>query len=164
MGEFIGRDVQIEILLGKETRAKVNGVYPAPVSPAAYVVLGGTRGLSKSVEWGTIDSTNRSSKGNVRQNIVDYLAISGSTDGVWLTEDEENIESTDDYINNPPSGQPFGWLRLTRPAADGAKITEEIYALLTTFSFEAPYDDVGTFSMDYTGQQPVIKKLVPAIP
>ena len=107
MGEFIGRDVQIEILLGKETRTKVKGAYPKPVTPASYVVLGGTRGLSKSVEWGTIDSTNRSSKGNVRQNIVDYLAISGSTDGVWLTEDGENIESTNDYINNPPSGQPF---------------------------------------------------------
>lgn len=162
MGAFIGRDVQIEVLLGEETRAKVNGAYPKPITPESYVVLGGTRGLSKSAEWGTIDTTNRSSAGNVRENIVDYLAISGSTDGVWLTEDEENIESTSEYVNNPTSGQPFGWIRLTRPAADGATITEEIYALLTTFNFEAPYDDVGTFSMDYTGQQAVIKTVVPA--
>lgn len=161
MGAFIGRDVQIEILLGKETRAKVNGVYPAPVD--SYSVLGGTRGLSKSAEWGTIDVTSRSSTGNVRENIVDYLSVSGSIDGVWLTEDEENIESTSAYINAPTSGQPYGWIKLTRPAADGGTITEEVYALLTTFNFEAPYDDAGTFSMDYSGQQAAIKTVIAGV-
>lgn len=161
MGSFIGRDVQIEILLGEETRAKVNGAYPAPVLPV-YAVLGGTRGLSKGSEWGTIDTTSRSSNGNVRESVVDYLSISGSVDGVWLTEDAENVESTSEYVNSPTSGQPYAWIRLTRPAAGGATITEEIYSLLTTFNFEAPYDDIGTFSMDYTGQQAAIKTVVPA--
>ena len=162
MGAFIGRDVTIELILAKETRAKVNGAYPAPLDQDDYIVLGGTRGLSKGTEWDTVDATSRSSAGNVRESLVNYLSVDGSVDGVWLTEDEENIESTDDYVNNPTSGQPYGWIKLTRPAADGATITEQIYALLTTFSFEAPYDDVGTFSMDYMGQQAVIKTVVPA--
>ena len=164
MGAFIGRDVTIELLLAKETRAKVNGAYPKPVSPAAYVVLGGTRGLSKSTEWDTVDATSRSSAGNVRESLVNYLSVDGSVDGVWLTEDAENIEDASDYVNNPTSGQPYGWIRLTRPGDNGGTVTEEIYALLTTFSFEAPYDDVGTFSMDYMGQQAVIKTVVPATP
>ena len=162
MPAFIGRDVTIEVLLGKETRAKVNGVYPAPVSPAAYIVLGGTRGYSAGNEWDTVDATSRSSAGNVRESLVNYLSVDGSVDGVWLTEDAENIDTVADYVENPTSGQPYAWIRETRPGNAGGTVTREVYTLLTSFSFEAPYDDVGTFSMDHMGQQPVIKTVVPA--
>jgi predicted secreted protein len=162
MPAFIGRDVTIELILAKETRGKVNGAYPAPISPAVYIALGGTRGLSKGVEWDTVDATSRSSAGNVRESLVNYLSVDGSVDGVWLTEDAENINDTDDYVNNPTSGQPYAWIRITKPGDSGGTVTEEIYAILTSFSFEAPYDDVGTFSMDYMGQQAVIKTVVPA--
>lgn len=160
-GAFLGREVEIEIILGEDIRAKVDGAYPAPV--ATYIPLGGSRGYTLDKEWGSVDVTNRSSKGAVRESIADYLSLSGSIDGIWLPEDESNIEAADDYINAPPTGQPYAWIRTTRPgAAVGETVTEELYVMLTSFSFAAPYDDAGTFTMNYEGQQPVIKTYVAA--
>ena len=162
MGAFLGRDCSIEILVGKDTRAKVNGVIPKPVSPT-YLLLGGTRGLEKEASWDTTDVTNRSSEGNVRENLVTYLGVSGSTDGVYLPETAENIVATEDYFTAPPSGQPYAWIRITRPGPTaGATVTEENYVLLTEFSVSAPHDDATTFSMSWTGQQAPIKTAVPA--
>jgi hypothetical protein len=161
MGAFLGRGVKIEILVGADNRALVNGALPKPVT--AYTLLGGTRGYSLSKEWGTVDSTSRTSVGSVRESIADYLSLSGSIDGVWLTEAAANIEATNTYVTAPPSGQPFAWIKTTRPGATaGSTITEELYVLLTSFSFEAPYDDVGTFSLDFTGLQPAVVNQVPA--
>lgn len=160
-GAFLGREVEIEIILGEDVRAKVDGAYPAPVG--TYIPLGGTRGYTLDKEWGSVDVTNRSSAGAVRESIADYLSLSGSIDGIWLPEDAANIEDTDDYVNAPPSGQPYAWIKTTRPgAAAGATVTEELYVMLTSFGFAAPYDDAGTFTMNYEGQQPTIKTYVPA--
>lgn len=162
MGAFLGRDCVIEILVGKDTRAKVNGVIPKPVSPT-YLVLGGTRGLEKNAGWDTTDVTNRSSEGNVREDLVTYLTVDGSTDGVYLPETAENIVATEDYFTAPVSGQPYAWIRVTRPGPTaGATVTEEMYVLLTEFSMSAPYDDAATFTMSWKGQQAPIKTAVPA--
>lgn len=160
MGAFLGRDCSIEILVGKDTRAKVNGVIPKPVSPT-YLLLGGTRGLEKNASWDTTDVTNRSSDGNVRETLVTYLAVDGSTDGIYLPETSENIVATEDYFTAPASGQPYAWIRVTRPASTGT-VTEEMYVLLTEFSFSAPHDDAATFSLSWNGQQAPIKTAVPA--
>lgn len=159
MGAFLGRDCSIEILVGKDSRAKVNGVIPKPVSPT-YLLLGGTRGLEKNASWDTTDVTNRSSEGNVRETLVTYLAVDGSTDGIYLPETTANIVATEDYFTAPTSGQPYAWIRVTRPASAGT-VTEEMYVLLTEFSFSAPHDDAATFSLSWNGQQAPIKTLVP---
>lgn len=159
MGAFLGRDCVIEILAGKDTRAKVNGVIPKPAAPDNdYVVLGGTRGLEKGASWDTVDVTNRSSAGNVRESLVTFLSVDGSTDGVYLPETAENIVATENYFTAPESGQPYAWIRVTRPGPTaGATVQEELYALLTEFSRSAPHDDAATFSINWNGQQaPII--------
>ena len=162
MGAFLGRDCSIEFFAGKDTRSKVNGVIPKPVAPT-YVLLGGTRGLEKNASWDTTDVTNRSSEGNVRESLVTYLAVDGSTDGVYLPETAENIVATEDYFTAPTSGQPYGWIKVTRPGPTaGATVEEEMYVLLTEFSFSAPHDDAATFSLSWNGQQAPIKTAVPA--
>lgn len=162
MGAFLGRDCSIEIFVGKDVRAKVDGVIPKPISPT-YVVLGGTRGLEKGASWDTVDVTNRSSTGNVRESLVTFLAVDGSTDGIYLPETAENVVATDDYVTAPPSGQPYAWIRVTRPGPTaGAIVQEELYALLTEFSFSAPHDDAATFNMSWNGQQAPIKTAVAA--
>lgn len=160
MGAFLGRDCSIEILVGKDSRAKVNGVIPKPVSPT-YVVLGGTRGLEKNASWDTIDITNRSSTGNVRESLVTYLAVDGSTDGVYLPETAANIAATETYFTAPPSGQPYAWIRVTRPGPTAGKVSEEMYVLLTEFSFSAPHDDAATFSVSWKGEQAPIVTAIP---
>lgn len=161
MGAFLGRVLKVEVILAADTRPLVNGAFPKPV--ASYTALGGTRGYSMEKTWGTVDATSRSSVGAVRESIADYLSLSGSIDGVWLTEAAANIDTTDTYVNAPASGQPYGWIKTTRPGPTaGSTVTEETYVLFTSFSFEAPYDDIGTFSMSFEGQQPTIKTAVPA--
>jgi hypothetical protein len=164
MGAFLGRDCSIEILVGKDTRAKVNGVIPKPVSPDDdYVLLGGTKGLEKNGSWDTTDVTNRSSEGNVRETLVTYLSVDGSTDGVYLPETSYNIVATETYFYAPTSGQPYAWIKVTRPGPTaGATVTEEMYVLLTEFSFSAPDDDKASFTMSWVGQQAPIVTAVAA--
>ena len=157
MSAFLGRDCSIEILVGKDTRAKVDGIIPKPVSPT-YLLLGGTKGLEKNGSWDTVDVTNRSSEGNVRESLVTYLSVDGSTDGTYLPETAFNIVATETYFYAPTSGQPYAWIRVTRPGPTaGASVTEEMYVLLTEFGFSAPNDEQATFSLSWTGQQaPII--------
>jgi hypothetical protein len=162
MGAFLGRDCSIEILVGKDTRAKVNGVIPKPVSPE-YLLLGGTRGLTDGAEWASTDVTTRSSEGSVRESLMTYLSISGSTDGIYLPETAENIAATRDYVLAPTSGQPYAWIRFTYPGPTaGATVTEELYCLITSFNRASPYDDATTFDMAWEGQQAPIATAVPA--
>jgi predicted secreted protein len=163
MGAFLGRDCSIEVLLEKDTRAKgSDGKIPKPVSPT-YLLLGGTRGLTDGAEWATTDVTNRSSFGNVRESLVTFLSVSGSTDGIYLPETAENIAAARDYVMSPTSGQPYAWIRVTYPGATaGATITEELYCLLSSFNRASPYDDATTFDMAWEGQQAPIVTTVPA--
>lgn len=156
---IMGRDVTVEVILATATGTPVDGSYTAPTN--GWLPLGGTRGLSKNAEWDTVDTTSRSSAGNVRSSTVTFLQVSGSIDGVYIPETAENIEATDEYVSNPPSGQPNAWIRLSRPAANGTDIVQfTTYAQLSSFSVEAPYDDVMTFSIDYQGKQPWLKTTV----
>ena len=164
MGPFLGRDCVIEILVGKDSRSKVDGIIPKPVAPDDdYVVLGGTRGLDDGAEWDTVDATSRSSAGNVRESVVTFLSVTGSTNGVYLPETAANIAATREYFLNPPSGQPYAWIRTTYPGpTEGSAVTEELYALMTSFNRSSPHDDVATFDLAWDGQQPTIKTAVPA--
>lgn len=156
---IMGRDVVIEVILAPATGTPVNGVYTPPNS--GWLPLGGTRGLSKGAEWDTVDTTSRSSAGNVRSSTVTFLSTSGSIDGLYINETAANVIATDEYVNAPSSGQPNAWIRLSYPAANGTDtITQTLYALLSSFNIEAPYDDVMTFTMDYTGKQQWIKATV----
>lgn len=160
MSAFLGRDVLYEVILERDTRPKVNGAYEAPVD--TYVTVGGRRGASKEATWDTTDATHALTPGAVRQELVTFLAISGSLDGVYENDDAENVIAFEDYVNNPPSGQPYGWLRRSVPLADGSMRVEELYCLFSSFSNDDTFDDVSTYTTNYTGQQPVIKTIVPA--
>ncbi len=159
---FLGRDCTLDILLAKDLRQKVGGAIPRP-NQASYVRLGGGQGLEYSSSWDSTDVTSRSSRGIVRENLVTYLALTGSTDGIYLPEASSNIEAVESYTFNPPSRQPYCWIRLTKPSGTaGVKAVEEVYCLLTEFSFSAPNDDAATFSISWQGQQAPIKSTLSA--
>ena len=153
---YLGRDVVVEVILAAATGSPTNGVFTPPAT--GWLPLGGTRGLSKGQEWDTVDTTSRSSAGAVRNNVATYLSTSGSIDGVYVKDTASNVKATDDYINAPTSGQPVGWIRLSYPAPTGNQVVREtLYALLSSFNVDAPYDDVMTFTLDYSGKQPWVK-------
>lgn len=150
---IMGRDVTVEVILAPATGSKTNGVYAAPTT--GWIPLGGTRGLSKGAEWDTVDTTSRSSTGNVRQSAVTFLSASGSVDGTYINATAENIIAMDEYVNAPASGQPNGWIRLSYPSpTSGNVIRQTLYCLFKSFNIDAPYDDQMTFTMDYEGKQP----------
>lgn len=153
---IMGRDVVVEVILATASGSPVDGVYAAPTT--GWLALGGTRGLSKGAEWDTVDTTSRSTPGNVRASTVTYLSTSGSIDGVYLPETAANVEATDEYVSDPTSGQPNGWIRLTYPSGTAGVMTRQVlYCNFTSFSIDAPYDDAMTFTMDYQGKQPWLK-------
>jgi predicted secreted protein len=156
----MGRDYTVEVIMAPATGTPTNGAYAPPST--GWLPLGGTRGLSLSSEWDTVDTTSRSSAGNVRSNTATYLAVSGSIDGVYIPETAENIVALQAYVENPAGGQPNGWLRLTRPnpAVPGGTITKTLYVMFSNFNMEMPYDEATTFSFDYAGKQPVITATV----
>lgn len=160
MSAFLGRDVTFEVILERDTRPKVNGAYPAPAD--TYITVGGRRGASKEATWDTVDATHALTPGAVRQSLVTFLAISGSIDGVYDNDDAENVTAFEDYVNNPVSGQPYGWLRISMPMSDGSTRVEELYCLFTSFSPDFTYDDVTTYTVNYEGQQPIIQTTIPA--
>lgn len=153
---IMGRDVVVEVILATASGSPVDGVYAAPST--GWLALGGTRGLSKGAEWDTVDTTSRSTPGNVRAATVTYLSTTGNIDGLYLPETAANVEATDDYVNDPTSGQPHAWIRLTYPSATAGTFTRQaLYCTLTSFNIEAPHDDAMTFDMAYTGKQPWLK-------
>lgn len=156
---YLGRDVNIEVILAAASGSPTNGVYSPPTT--GWLPLGGTRGLSKSQEWDTVDTTSRSSAGAVRSSVATFLSTSGSIDGLYIKDTASNVKAADDYINDPTSGQPAGWIRLSYPAPTGNQvIRESLYVLFSSFSSEMPHDEVMTFSIDYNGKQPWVKETV----
>jgi predicted secreted protein len=154
-GAWIGRDAIIEIYIDT----------PSDTEPATnWLTLGGTRGLSISGSWGSVDVTNRSSLGAFREKIADYIETSISTDGVVLKAAASNIKAVREYFYAPTTGQPCAWIRVTFPEESGATETLSYPVLLTTFDYEAPYDAEATFSMEAEGiGQPVFTD-IPAPP
>jgi predicted secreted protein len=148
-GGWIGRDATIEIYIDTPSATE-------PVDGPLWLALGGTRGLSISGTWGSVDVTSRSSAGNFREKIADYLETSLSTDGVALRAAASNIKNVREYFHAPTTGQPCAWIRATFPEESGATYQMSYPVLLTSWGDEAPYDAEATFSLEAEGNgQPV---------
>ena len=155
-GAWIGRNATIEIYIDT----------PTDTEPTTnWLEIGGTRGLTISGSWGSVDVTNRSSVGSFREKIADYIETTISTDGVVLKAAASNVKAVRDYFYAPTNAdvQPCAWIRVTFPDDAGATETLSYPVLLTTFDYEAPYDAEATFSLEAEGiGQPVFTD-IPAV-
>ena len=142
-GAWIGRDATIEVWLGDSPTMPIDG--------PLWLPLGGTRGLSLTGSWGTVDVTNRSSAGAFREKIADYLDTSFSTDGLQLQDAAANIKETREYVMAPPTGQPCAWVRVSFPEPAGAVYQMSYPVLLTSWNDAAPHDAEATFALEAEG-------------
>lgn len=136
-GAFTGRDVVVYYAIGCPE-----------AKPAAdsYKRLGMMRGKTVSAEWDTADATGDMSPAFTQENLVTYKNVSFSGDGVTRKEDVFAQNALKRHVYNPPaetSNQPYVWLKIISPN----DITEGPF-MVTSWSDEAPHDDVATWSIE----------------
>lgn len=139
--DFVGRDVTIEYAIAC-----------GDVDPTAlefnWLSIGGGRTKSMSFEWDTADTTADDSVGNLRSNLATFKQLSVSIDGVLRkgTGANQNLIDLTKHVINPGvdyNDQPVAFIRLRYP-----DLTFIFYGLVNTYSREAPYDDVATYTFE----------------
>lgn len=124
-----------------------------------YKELGMMRGKTVSVEWETADTTADKSANYTKESVVTYKSVTFSGDGVSRTEEIYNQKDLKRHAITPDAttgNQPYVWLKLV-----GQDVTEGPF-LITSFSEEAPHDDVVTWSLEATSAGAVTITDVPA--
>ena len=116
--------------------------------PTNYFRVGSLRNKSFGVEWETVDATTDTSRNQTRENLVTFKTFNPSFSGLADDSNDFDLDGLEDYVNNPPSGQPRGWVRLERPARNGTIKTYDIPVQSTSFNFTANYDQPAEFNFE----------------
>lgn len=136
-GAFTGRDVVVYYAIGCPD---------AKPDDEMYKRLGMMRGKTIAAEWDTADATGDMSPAYTKESLVTYKNISFSGDGVTRKEEMYSQSALKRHVYNPPeetSNQPFVWFKIISPN----DITEGPF-MVTSWSEEAPHDDVSTWSIE----------------
>lgn len=136
--KLVGRDIAIYYSTNQDSSAV----------PSDFVRLGSIRDRSFGPEWDTVDATADTTEGDVREYLVTYKNFNPSLSGVVSNRDTDNQKALELYVNNPTNSQPCGWLRIVRPISATENRVYEIFVIFTSYSIDATYDDVATFSLD----------------
>ncbi|MBX2848956.1 MAG: phage tail protein [Acidiferrobacterales bacterium] len=118
------------------------------VIPTNYFRVGSLRNKSFGVEWETVDATTDTSRNQTRENLVTFKSFNPSFSGLADDDETLKLDELEDYITNPASGQPRGWIRLERPAKNGTIKTYDIPVQSTSFNFTANYDQPAEFNFE----------------
>lgn len=114
---------------------------------AEWRTLGSMRTKELTYTWDTVDATDDSSVGAVRENIATFVAVELSGDGVVRNDGGAYalaVVELERHVANPVAtgGQPAMWVRVIDP-----RLTREVYMLISEFQpLSAPYDDLTTWS------------------
>lgn len=113
-----------------------------------YIPIGGFTSKEQTVEWDTLDSTDDSSTGNIKDTAVSYLNYSLSGDLNARAADEvgrfNQILLVKHVIQGTATGgKPYAWIRLTGP-----DLTYECFMIITNISLSAPTTDIVTRSFE----------------
>lgn len=112
-----------------------------------YTAVGGQRGATLNRASETIDVSNKVS-GDWKKSITGLKEWSVDADGLLMTSDAayEALETA--FMEGTPVDLQIGI---------GADLTYSGEAIITDFPIEAPYDDVATYSVSFTGSGALIK-------
>jgi hypothetical protein len=165
-GAFLGREVGVQVAL--------SGSRTMPTDEA-FLDIGGTKDLSLSGQWGTVDVTSRSSLGRIREQLLDYVGYSGSFGGNILAEDSSNLRAVrnrclgiQDVADTPEDATPTAWIRFAVPDEDGADDGDvELITLpinLSQCELNWPDEAAATFNFSFEGRGRVVSEIVPATP
>ncbi|EEJ5117654.1 hypothetical protein CG651_001195 [Salmonella enterica] len=136
-GAFTGRDSALYYCIG------CPGNQP---TLADYKRLGMMRGKTMEVSWDNADATGDMSAANTKETLVTYKNVTFSGDGVSRKEAVYNQKAVKQHAYNPSdttNNQPYIWLKFITPI----DVTEGCFTI-TSWSDEAPHDDVATWSTE----------------
>lgn len=119
------------------------------VQPTAdqWKLLGSMRTKELTYTWDTVDATDDSSIGAIRDNIATFMAAELSGDGTVRNDDgafARNVIELERHVANPVAtgGQPTLWIQVVDP-----RLTRTLYMLIGEFQpLSAPFDDLTTWS------------------
>ena len=151
---IVGRDVIVLASLTNENE---------PPADASFTALAATRGLEYGPEWDTADTTARGT-GSTRTSLVTFKNNNLSIDGLVLIDNDFQLDVAD-HIEFPPesmNGQPYAWIRIVEPRADGATRIMDYPVSLSSFRKSAPYDSETTWTMEALAQADPVPQDVPA--
>lgn len=136
-GAFTGRDSALYYCIGCPGNKPVL---------ADYKRLGMMRGKTMEVSWDNADATGDMSAEHTKETLVTYKNVTFSGDGVSRKEAVYNQKEVKRHAYNPSdttNGQPYIWLKFITPN----DVTEGCFTI-TSWSDEAPHDDVATWSTE----------------
>jgi hypothetical protein len=134
-GAYVGRDVVVYISYNQDQSAIPNDF---------------TRIRNKEfgAEWEDVDATADDSPDFTRENLVTFKSFPVTLDGVSRQEESKGLDTLEDYVINPPNGQPCGWLKIVRPSKNSQNKTYYVPMIFTSFKTTSAYDDVVKWNMD----------------
>ena len=106
-----------------------------------YVAVGAQRGASLSMTAETLDKTSKQSEGWT-ESLAGLKGWSISTDGLLILDDEGYMALEDAYMNNEN-------VLVQLASQSGALFEGE--AIITSLDLDAPYDDLTTYTAEFTG-------------
>lgn len=150
----VGKSFLISLALENSTNPPVDG---------NFTELAATRDLTYGPEWDNADTTARGT-GNTQTSLVTFKNNNIEVTGLFL------LNSTfqrlvEDHIENPPAnmnGQPYAWLRIFEPRADGAGHTKDYPVTLSSFRKSASYNSEVTYDMSAQAQGDPVTNDIPA--
>ncbi|MEB6213526.1 phage major tail protein, TP901-1 family [Enterococcus casseliflavus] len=106
-----------------------------------YVSVAGQRGASLSRDAETMDSTSKDSQG-WNENLSGFKSWSIDSDGLLVEDDAGYLALEDAYMEGEP-------VIISLTTASGNKY--EGKAIVTSLPLDAPYDDLATYEVTFTG-------------
>lgn len=147
MPKTTGRLVILKVAIGKPSDDP---------SSLTFLRVGAMRGKSIKFEWETADATADDSDDFTKEELVTFKSVTISGDGVYKDDDSSNQETLEDHILTPGAAtdyQPHAWVQWIYPSGK----TFQGPFLFKSWSIDAPYSDVLTFSTEATSAGAVTK-------
>ncbi len=113
-----------------------------------FVPVAAQRGASLSMSADTLDKTSKDG-GGWTESLQGNKSWSISTDGLLIFDDAGYIALEEAFLNSENV--------MVQLASKGGTVYEGD-AIITTLDFDAPYDDLATYSAEFTGANRLEKK------
>ena len=150
----VGKSFLISVALEDSTTPPVDG---------NFTELAATRDLTYGPEWDNADTTARGTS-NTSTSLVTFKNNNLEITGLFLINNAFQ-RLVEDHIENPPAsmnGQPYAWVRIFEPRADGAGETIDYPVTLSSFRKSASYNAEVTYDLSAQAQDDPVRTPVPA--
>ena len=150
----VGKSFLISVALENSTNPPID---------ANFTELAATRDLTYGPEWDNADTTARGTS-NTSTSLVTFKNNNIEITGLFLLNNDFQ-RLVEDHIENPPATmnyQPYAWVKIYEPRANGAGQTKDYPVTLSSFRKSASYNAEVTYDMSMQAQDDPVVTEIPA--